>query len=77
MSNRFLMIAALAVASSAPAFATAAAAAPAKPAPAAQAQSQTLTRAALLRSLDTSFKAVDTNGDGTLNPAELKRSPSG
>ena len=24
-----------------------------------------------MRSLDTSFKAVDTNGDGTLNPAEI------
>ena len=34
-------------------------------------QQQTPTRAGLLKSLDTNFKAIDPNGDGTLSSAEL------
>jgi Ca2+-binding EF-hand superfamily protein len=30
------------------------------------------TRASLMRNLDTGFKAIDTNGDGSLNAAELQ-----
>jgi hypothetical protein len=35
------------------------------------AQQQAPTRAALLKGVDANFKAIDTNGDGTLNSAEL------
>jgi Ca2+-binding EF-hand superfamily protein len=62
------MLAAAVALGSAPALATAVAAAPAKPAkPAAQ----SLTRAALTKQLDGTFKAVDTNGDGTLTSQEI------
>jgi Ca2+-binding EF-hand superfamily protein len=43
-------------------------AAPAKPAPAAK---PAPTRAAVLKGLETNFKAMDTNGDGTLSSAEI------
>ena len=72
MLNRFRIIAAAAAAcAAAPALASAAA--PAKaPAPApAQAQQQAPTRAAFTKGLDASFKAIDTNGDGTLSTAEI------
>jgi hypothetical protein len=43
-------------------------AAPAKPAPAAK---PAPTRATVMKSLDANFKAMDTNGDGTLSSAEI------
>ena len=73
MSKCNLMLAAaVALAGSSPALATAVAPAPAKPAaqpakPAAQA----VTRAALTKQLDGTFKAIDTNGDGTLSVQEI------
>lgn len=51
-----------------PATAAVAQAAPKAPAPATQAAPN---RAAIVRNLDTTFKSVDTNGDGFLNAAEI------
>ena len=62
VTYRFLSIAAMTVAASAPALAVA------QTAPAAQ---QTPNRPTLLRNLDSNFKLIDTNGDGTLVAAEL------
>ena len=56
---------------SAPALATAAQA-PAPGKPAASAAQTAPNRAALQRTLDANFKSIDTNGDGTLNAAELQ-----
>lgn len=70
----FVLAAVAAIAASSPALATAVAApAPAKPVakPAAKPAAQSLTRAALTRQLDGTFKAVDTNGDGTLTAQEI------
>jgi Ca2+-binding EF-hand superfamily protein len=53
----------------APAFAAAAPAPAAKPAGAAQ---PAPTRAALIKGLDATFKAVDTNGDGSISAAEAQ-----
>jgi len=67
----FMLAAAVAL-GSAPALATAVAAAPAKPAAQpARPSAQSLTRAALTKQLDATFKAVDTNGDGTLTSQEI------
>jgi Ca2+-binding EF-hand superfamily protein len=41
------------------------------PKPAAQPAPTPPTRAALSKTIDTNFKAIDTNGDGSLNAAEL------
>lgn len=71
MFNRYLLLAATMIA--APAFATAAPApAPRTAAPAPAAQATPPTRAAVIKNLDTTFKAVDTNGDGTLSTAEVQ-----
>ena len=60
----------IALGAGAPALATAAPTATAsKPAPAAQAPQ---TRAALLRGLDTAFKTIDANGDGSISAAEAQ-----
>jgi hypothetical protein len=60
------------LAAASPAFATAAPAAAAAQAPAAKpAAAAAPTRASVTKNIDTSFKAVDTNGDGTINQAEL------
>jgi Ca2+-binding EF-hand superfamily protein len=56
---------AIASAVAAPAAPKAAAPAAAKPA------AQALTRASMARQLDTGFKSIDTNGDGTLSSAEI------
>lgn len=70
MSNNNLILGlSVAAALATPAFAVAQAQAP-KPATTAPAQSPP-TRAVLIRNLETSFKAVDTNGDGTLNVPEV------
>lgn len=63
MSNPYLALAALAMLGGA-----AQAQAPAKSA----ATQQAPTRANLLKGLDATFKAVDTNGDGTLSAAEVQ-----
>ena len=68
MNYRILSIAALTIAAATPAAAVAQTAAPRAAAPAAQ---TTPNRATLLRNLDTNFKVIDTNGDGTLAAAEL------
>jgi Ca2+-binding EF-hand superfamily protein len=68
--NSYLSITALiALGAGAPALATAAQAPAAKPAAQAQAAP---TRASFIRSLDNGFKAIDTNGDGSLSSAELQ-----
>jgi Ca2+-binding EF-hand superfamily protein len=67
-----MLVSAIAVAAASPALATAAP--PPKARPAAKpavAANQAITRAAMIGSLDTSFKAADTNGDGVLTQAEL------
>ena len=69
MSNLFVSIATVALAMSAPALAAAAQTAQ-RPAGAA-AQQAPPNRATVIRGLDANFKAIDTNGDGTLNSAEL------
>jgi hypothetical protein len=68
---RNLSIAALAAACASAAFA--AAPTPARPQakPNAAAQQAPPTRAALLKSVDSNFKAIDSNGDGSLSAAEL------
>ena len=72
MTNRYLMLgAAIAAAAVSPAFATAAAPAPAPKAATPAPPAQALTRAAMTRQIDGTFKAVDTNGDGTLSAAEI------
>ena len=73
MSKAFVSLAAAAligVAVSGPAAAAQAkpTTAPAKPAAAAK---PAPTRAAVMKSLETNFKAIDTNGDGTLSQAEI------
>lgn len=78
MIHRYLPIAALiAIAPAAPALATAAAAvqAPARPAPAAAAQS--VSRAAVIKGRDDAFKKIDSNGDGSINAAELAAADAG
>lgn len=62
------LAAAVALTATAPAFAAAATGAgqAAKPASA-----EVQTRAGVLKNLDSNFKAIDTNGDGTLNSSEL------
>ena len=65
----FMVAATIGFAAVSPAFATAVVAAQAAK-PAAQ-PAQALTRATLVRQLGASFKAVDTNGDGTLSVAEV------
>ena len=69
-NNNFILGLAVAAALATPAFATVAQAQAPKPAAAAPAQNPP-SRATLLRNLGTSFKAVDTNGDGTLNIQEV------
>lgn len=68
-----MLAAAAALAGSSPALATAVAAAPAKPTakPAPKPAAQAFTRVALTKQLDGTFKAVDTNGDGTLTAQEI------
>ncbi len=67
-----MLAAAVALAGSSPVLATAVAPAPAKPAtPAARPAAQALTRGMLTKQLDGTFKAVDTNGDGTLTTQEI------
>jgi hypothetical protein len=69
VSNRSVsLVAAFTLGVSAPALATAQTSA--RPAPAANAQPAP-TRAAVIKNLDATFKAIDTNGDGTLAQAEL------
>ena len=71
MTKVYLTLAAtIAVAATSPALATAVAPAATAPKAAAPAQ-QTLTRAGLTKNLDSTFKAIDTNGDGTLSTAEI------
>ena len=71
LNRHFSLAAAIMVGAAAPALATAAPAAAAQtPRPAAQ-QQIAPTRAAVLRNLETSFKALDNNGDGTLSQAEI------
>ena len=67
-----MLAATIAAATASPALATAAApaAAPKAAAPAAQ-PSQAITRAAMTKQLEAQFKAIDTNGDGTLSAAEV------
>jgi Ca2+-binding EF-hand superfamily protein len=66
--HRHLPLAALVLLGAAPVFAATAAAQPAsKPAP-----NQIPTRASLINSMQGNFKSIDTNGDGTLNSAELQ-----
>lgn len=67
--NISLIAAAIVLGSAAPVLATAAPAAPAAKAAAPAAQAPT--RAAIIKNIDTSFKAVDSNGDGILTQAEL------
>jgi hypothetical protein len=65
-----MLAAAMTVATVSPALANAAA--PAQPKAAApKAAAQPLTRASLTRDLDATFKAIDTNGDGTLTTNEV------
>lgn len=65
------LAATIAAASASPALASAVAPA-AAPAPKAAAQApKQLTRAGLTKNLDDTFKAIDTNGDGTLSQAEI------
>ena len=71
MTKLNLMLAAAAALGSTPALATAVAPAPAKPAAKPKPAAQSLTRAALTRQLDGTFKAVDANGDGTLTTQEI------
>jgi Ca2+-binding EF-hand superfamily protein len=71
VSIRFYSIAAVLAFGAAPALATAAAAPAAAPAPAAKPAAQPQNRATLAKNLDANFKAIDTNGDGSLNAAEL------
>lgn len=69
MSKTTVFIAAIAaVGVAVPSFASAQAPAPRAGAGAAQAAPN---RAMMVKNLDTNFKAIDTNGDGTLNAAEL------
>ncbi len=71
MTKVYLTLAAtIAVAATSPVFASAVAPAAAAPKAAAPAQ-QPLTRAGLTKNLDSTFKAIDTNGDGTLSTAEI------
>jgi Ca2+-binding EF-hand superfamily protein len=63
------LTAAIAVGIAAPAFATAAPA-PA-PKPAAQGAQVAPTRAAIIKNMDSTFKQLDTNGDGSLSQAEI------
>jgi Ca2+-binding EF-hand superfamily protein len=70
--NRLFPIALLvALGAAAPAIATAAAPAAAQSTPA-PAQNAPATRAGLLKGMDVNFKAIDSNGDGTLSAAELQ-----
>jgi hypothetical protein len=69
VSNLFLSIAAVAIVVAVPGTAAAQTAAQ-RPAGTAAAQA-TPNRATVIRGLDANFKAIDTNGDGTLNSAEL------
>ena len=72
MSNPFVSFSAALAVAAAPAFATAAPApAPRAAAPAAAPAQTAPTRAALLKNLETSFKGIDANGDGTLSQAEI------
>ena len=71
MFHRYLSLGIIAaLGTSAPALA-AAQARPTTTAPAPAAQQAASTRAGVLRNLDANFKAIDTNGDGTLSSAEL------
>ena len=65
------LAAAMTVATASPAIAAAAVQAKAPPAAAKPAAAQALTRTALTRDLDATFKAIDTNGDGTLTANEV------
>ena len=69
MSNPIVSIATVALALSVPALAAAQTSAQ-RPAGTAAAQAPP-NRATVIRGLDANFKAIDTNGDGTLNSAEL------
>jgi Skp family chaperone for outer membrane proteins len=72
LSKVYLSIAAAALLGAAvPALATAAPAPAARGATPAAGAQQVPTRAALLKNLDTNFKAVDANGDGVLSQPEL------
>lgn len=76
MFKSYLLAAsAMALAASVPAFATAAPA-PARTAAPAAAPAQNPTRAGVIKNLDSTFKAIDTNGDGTLSAAELSAAES-
>ena len=67
-----MLVAGAALIGSSPALATAVAPAPAKPAAAAaKPAAQPVTRAAVTKQLDGTFKAIDTNGDGTLTVQEI------
>ena len=67
------MAAAIAVGLAAPAFATAAPAPALRPAAAQTAAPQQVapTRTAVIKNMDTTFKQLDTNGDGSLSQAEI------
>lgn len=72
MSKGFISLAAIAaLAAAAPAFATAAPTPAPRPGAAPAAAQAVPTRAMMVRNVDANFKAIDTNGDGTLNAAEL------
>lgn len=75
MSNPFVSIATVALAMSVPALAAAAQTSAQRPAGAAAPQAPP-NRATVIRGLDANFKAIDTNGDGTLNSAELAAAQS-
>jgi Ca2+-binding EF-hand superfamily protein len=66
-----LFAATIAVATASPALASAVAPAPAAQPKAAAPAPQPLTRVGLTKNLDATFKAIDTNGDGTLSQAEI------
>jgi Ca2+-binding EF-hand superfamily protein len=69
--DRYLTIAAAALGAAAPGFAAAAQTARPGATPATSAPQVAPTRAAMLKNLDTTFKSLDTNGDGTLSQAEV------
>lgn len=73
---KLMLGAAIAVASPAAAGAAAPAPAPKPAAPAAKAAPQAITRTALTKELDSTFKTIDTNGDGALSQAELAAAES-
>jgi Ca2+-binding EF-hand superfamily protein len=72
VTARYLILAVtIAAATASPALATAAAPAAAPKTVAPKPAAQALTRAAMTNQLDKTFKAIDTNGDGTVTAAEI------